>query len=189
MAEARYEDALAAFRRLHDETRAPAELRAQALLRAGISLNKLGRREEARKVLEEVVQDFPNVAAAAQGARRELKGESEADAGFRQKVESLVARLGEQGYERTVQTANGSRQKRSPLVVSLSQAGPRAALFLFSTLGKEDFYTCENAAALLVEFSEQQPAFIPRIVAALRSGDAILRQSIGQALARRPLQR
>jgi HEAT repeat protein len=134
MAEGRLEEALEAYRGLHAGAEHPRDLRARALLRSGICLGKLRRADESRRALEQVLAEFADVADVAQAARREIEGETEADASFRLKVESLISRLHEAGLEQRVETSRGSRLEKNAIVSSLEKVGAGAVPFLFAAL-------------------------------------------------------
>ena len=93
MAQGRFEEALDAYDQLAADAKLPVQLRAKAAFRAGVCLQKLRRTHDAKKAFQRVVTDFAAAKGVALQAARRLKGEDEAAAAFRKKVESLLVRF------------------------------------------------------------------------------------------------
>ena len=107
MAEGRFEDALEVYRGLAARVELPKAQRARALFRAGVCLRKLQRKDESLRTFKRAIEEFPEIQKVVRAAEREIKGETEADAAFRLKVESLIERLGEKKATQSVYTSRG----------------------------------------------------------------------------------
>jgi HEAT repeat protein len=171
VAEGRFEEALAAYEGLASRPDLPASLRARALFRAGVTLGKLQRPEEARKAFERIPAEFPGEEEVVSRARREIQGETEADASLRKKVESLVGLLGDK-----------DAKVRSNARDALAGIGPKAAGPLLAALGGGDYYAVEAAAYVLVRLAVQDSEIAPSLLGALRSGDTVVRDALTTAL-------
>ncbi len=167
LAESRFEDALAAYRALVADAKVPKPLRARALYRSATCLGKLQRADESRQALERVLADFADVTDVADAARAEIAGETEEQALFRMKVESLIARL-----------RDDSADVRTATVDRLRSIGPKSARYLLPLLGSGDYFTTIHAGELLVDFADEDPSVVSAVLGALRGGDEIVRVSL-----------
>lgn len=239
VASGRYEEALEIYQQLLAEDHLDPVLRARTQLRLGITLRRLGRIEESRAVLQELVvrqraeQEAPGSSERRVNLLEELKAAERAVEKLEEylmadhpkriraveQLEELRAKLGDvtplteaqlQAIQPIVQAAqeeltggdaerNKLRQRVESLIVrlghedeatrksaagALKNIGPEVVPFVLEALQSGDYYVSVNAADVLVYYARSDDEILDVVLTALRSSDKIVQQALTSSLSR-----
>jgi len=167
--EARLDEALRMYAGLAALAEVPDALRAKALFRSAVVLRKLQRRDEAIAAFSSIAERFPDVVEVVAAARREIDGETAAEAELRARAEGLIEKL------RTASRFADGQGRQSPHGAArneLQELGPRVAPYVDAALFAEAAHPDRAYFADLLAFfaqSDSQAAALAQL--RVRRGD------------------